>query len=308
MEKKNTNTLDKIEAVSKILGVVAIPIILVIYGNYINESLQDKNLQRDYVQIAVGILQNESSKDDIGLRKWAVSLINENSDIKLDVKTQRKLENGEIKFPDGFEKVYSNTKALNDIYTGASLSNIRKSLDDPNSDINNLDEMGNTKLMAAVNKDNIDLVRMLVEEYNADLNIQNESGWTALDFASDKKEISAYLETKGAKLGKEIRLSGYNGYMIGLLYNKKFNEFKKLLTKNSININSKGGVFKTTYLKNAIAITQDIDVAKFLIEDLGADVNIKDDSGETVLDEVHANNQELKEYLISKGAKSGEDF
>jgi len=42
--------------------------------------------------------------------------------------------------------------------------------------------------------------QMLVEDYDINLNIQNSTGWTALDYAIDRKktEVGVYLKSKGA--------------------------------------------------------------------------------------------------------------
>jgi len=73
--------LDVTKDLAQILSWVAVPLILAVLGWQIQDALKEKELRRDYVQIAVGIL---STKDgDTDLRAWATEVLQANSPIAL---------------------------------------------------------------------------------------------------------------------------------------------------------------------------------------------------------------------------------
>lgn len=88
-------------------------------------------------------------------------------------------------------------------------------------------------------------------------------------------------------------------YTLLQLYYKKEYEVIDLLLKNGLDINFKCGD-GTTMLMDAV---YNLDKVKYLISK-GADVNIRDDNGETALTKaLNAKKYDIAEFLISKGAK-----
>ena len=76
--------LDTAERISRMASIAALPIILAIGGWVIQRQLQNRTVSRDYVQLALTILQNpDQSKVAPELREWAVELLNANSPTKL---------------------------------------------------------------------------------------------------------------------------------------------------------------------------------------------------------------------------------
>jgi hypothetical protein len=67
------------------------------------ESIATQNTGKDYVQIALRILEQKDLREDmkknIGLRKWAVSLLKYYSPVTLDDSTADKLINGDVEIP-----------------------------------------------------------------------------------------------------------------------------------------------------------------------------------------------------------------
>jgi len=85
------------EKVTKILSLVAIPIVLAVFGWVIQNRLSERNVSQEYVKLAVSILEKPKSSDvPSGLRDWAVDLLNQNSPTKFSSETIRQLKTDEI--------------------------------------------------------------------------------------------------------------------------------------------------------------------------------------------------------------------
>jgi hypothetical protein len=88
-------SLDNAERLSRTLSVAAIPVVLAVGGWMIQRQLQNQTVQRDYVQLALSILQNpDPSKVSPEIREWAVDLLNENSPTKLSPAAVASLKSG----------------------------------------------------------------------------------------------------------------------------------------------------------------------------------------------------------------------
>lgn len=89
--------LDTAEKLSRMLSIAAIPVVLAAGGWLIQRQLQDQTIRRDYVQLALSILQNpDPSKVPPEIREWAVDLLNENSPTKLNGEAIQSLKSGKI--------------------------------------------------------------------------------------------------------------------------------------------------------------------------------------------------------------------
>jgi len=89
--------LDTAEKLSRMLSIAAIPVVIAIGGWLIQRQLQDQTIRRDYVQLALSILQNpDPSKVPPEIREWAVDLLNENSPTKLNAQAIQSLKSGAI--------------------------------------------------------------------------------------------------------------------------------------------------------------------------------------------------------------------
>jgi WD40 repeat protein len=91
--------IDTIEQLSKIISIVAIPIVVAIVGWYIQNSLAKRNVSQEYVKLAVSILKESKEKTDPALRDWAVDLLNENSPTKFSRVVAEKLKAGQANLP-----------------------------------------------------------------------------------------------------------------------------------------------------------------------------------------------------------------
>jgi hypothetical protein len=92
--------LDAVEKLSRMLSIGAIPVVLGVGGWVIQRQLQNHAIRRDYVQLAVTILQNpDTTKVPPELREWAADLLNENSPTKLKSQALGSLKSGVLTLP-----------------------------------------------------------------------------------------------------------------------------------------------------------------------------------------------------------------
>lgn len=99
VENKPHDSAQKIEQIAKILSLVAIPLVIAAFGWTIQNVLSQRSLGKDYVQLAVSILTEESDNVDPALREWAVDLLSENSPTKFSAEIAQQLKTGELKLP-----------------------------------------------------------------------------------------------------------------------------------------------------------------------------------------------------------------
>lgn len=85
--------------------------------------------------------------------------------------------------------------ALNAVSHNPFLTDIAKMLINRGADVNAIDVYKVTPAMYATNTKNIDLLAMLVEK-NADFKLQDESGWTVLDWAFSNGEKRILTESE----------------------------------------------------------------------------------------------------------------
>lgn len=71
--------LSRLLVVTQIVSMLAIPVVLAVVGFWVQRSLQEQQIKRDYVSLAVSLLlpkkdgEKETSPE---LRSWATALLN----------------------------------------------------------------------------------------------------------------------------------------------------------------------------------------------------------------------------------------
>ena len=99
-ETTSKSALDTIEQLAKIGGLVAVPVLVALFGYLVQRQLASDNLSRDYVQMAVGILKEQKRPGDEQLRSWAIDLLNANSpNVKLNASVSEQLRDGQVRIP-----------------------------------------------------------------------------------------------------------------------------------------------------------------------------------------------------------------
>jgi hypothetical protein len=91
--------LERLESISRIVSAVAIPTVIGIGTWVIQVTLSSQSVSKDYVSLAISILEKDSkSGSEDGLKSWAVDLLNKTSPVPLDPDTAQKLRSGELIF------------------------------------------------------------------------------------------------------------------------------------------------------------------------------------------------------------------
>ena len=79
-------TLEKCQIIANIFAVVAIPVLVGIFGWVIQNQMKEKEMRRDFVQIAISVLSEKSSSENGGvhLKKWAARLLAQSSPVEFE--------------------------------------------------------------------------------------------------------------------------------------------------------------------------------------------------------------------------------
>lgn len=93
---QNIEKLERLKLWSQILATIAVPIVIIIVGNQVQQSIAEKELGKSYVQMAIEILKMPPSKETVELRQWAVATVDKMSPIPLSRKVQEQLESGKV--------------------------------------------------------------------------------------------------------------------------------------------------------------------------------------------------------------------
>ena len=88
--------LEKAKSIATIVSAIAIPIVLMISGYFIQRQLADEGLKKDYVAIAAGILKENPTTQEPELRQWAVNVLEGNSPIPFSSKAKAGLLVGQV--------------------------------------------------------------------------------------------------------------------------------------------------------------------------------------------------------------------
>lgn len=97
-EAKPGHALTTWEQRAKIFSLTAIPLVLGVGGWFIQQRLSEQDIQRDYVSLAVSVINDPSSVRP-ELLDWAVDLLAENSPTPLPNEVIEKLKTGVYELP-----------------------------------------------------------------------------------------------------------------------------------------------------------------------------------------------------------------
>jgi len=99
------------ESIARILSLIAIPVVVAIFGALIQGTINRSTVSRDYVQLAVSVLTSEKGKAPAELRAWAVELLNQNSPTKFSKDVAERLEAGQISLPSSIVGLLANANS-----------------------------------------------------------------------------------------------------------------------------------------------------------------------------------------------------
>lgn len=136
LETPAKDTWDKLGVIAGLLGSVAIPLVLVIAGYYVQKSLSDILRQEQHgeklVEIAAAVLSAnpESHAARPEIRDWAVAVLNHYSEVPLSKEAESALKEVPLVVPDIasesrvelFSKELGATGQQRDLYRGARIT------------------------------------------------------------------------------------------------------------------------------------------------------------------------------------------
>lgn len=95
-EKPVLEYLELVERIARVLGQLAIPVVIAIIGVLIQKSLATMDVHQKYVELALSVLTKAKDEVDQELRVWAVDVLQAYAPIPLKPETVRGLKMGEI--------------------------------------------------------------------------------------------------------------------------------------------------------------------------------------------------------------------
>lgn len=80
------SSLEKALLISQIFSMIAIPVVLALIGYWVQRGVQDQQIKRDYVNLAISLWVPKKEGEvqtTPELKNWAVKLLNDSSPVKL---------------------------------------------------------------------------------------------------------------------------------------------------------------------------------------------------------------------------------
>jgi hypothetical protein len=87
----NADRLEFWKQIAQIASAVAVPVVLALVGYFVQSSLADAGLKKDYVQMALGVLKDQPTKENEELREWAIAVLDKNSPVSIPQKLKSQL-------------------------------------------------------------------------------------------------------------------------------------------------------------------------------------------------------------------------
>jgi hypothetical protein len=113
---------EKLEIVSRIFATIGIPVVLGFGTWWIQATISQQSVSKDYVKLALSILEkkrdNTEAQTSKGLRKWAVELLNKTSPVELDNFTVDELMKGTLQLPLSSARVGAATDLFDTLKSG----------------------------------------------------------------------------------------------------------------------------------------------------------------------------------------------
>jgi ankyrin repeat protein len=149
----------------------------------------------------------------------------------------------------------------------------------------------------------IKIVKYHVEKKNADINANDTKGRTALYLALSKGrlEVVKYLLDNGASTS----LKDGNTLLIIAMYSGNLDVVKYLVEERDLDVNEKNKQGQTPLF--IAALTGRMEIVKYLVEEKKADINVKDNNGDSPLKYAAMTAKvDIMKYLTKHGADLNE--
>ena len=174
-----------------------------------------------------------------------------------------------------------------------------KLLCDKGADVDAVDKVGRTALILAINRDFLDIADYLITQGNANMNLTDNYGNTALHYASEKRDTNALvlLCDKGANIDAKDK-KGQTPLM--LAFKNVEMKIVRILLEKGANINAVDKEDRTVLMLETIR--SDKYSVEFLLKN-GANINAVDKEGRTALMlATIKSDRQIVRLLLEKGA------
>ena len=96
MKNRNSqkNNWDK----AQIFGTLLIPVVIAISGYFINNTIKAKEIRLQYLEMALNILSEEPNQETIGLRLWAIDVVEKYSILQFSEEALEELKRSALPF------------------------------------------------------------------------------------------------------------------------------------------------------------------------------------------------------------------
>lgn len=88
------STLRTIQAIVTMVATIAVPVVLGVVGWQVQASIARQTVQKDFVQMALGIITKPPAKGDERLRQWAVEVLDKNAPVPFTKALREELIHG----------------------------------------------------------------------------------------------------------------------------------------------------------------------------------------------------------------------
>ena len=92
-KEEKSNIWKKAQIIINVIGVIAIPIILIVVNNSITSAIKEREVQTKYVELAINILRDSPTPERIALRTWAFEVMTRFSPFQMDDNLKKQLIN-----------------------------------------------------------------------------------------------------------------------------------------------------------------------------------------------------------------------
>lgn len=87
---------ERTESLARILSWIAIPLVIALVGWWVQVAITRQSISKDYVALAIDMLEKPRGNVDPGLRGWAVDLLDANAPVRLPRDVADRLKSGTV--------------------------------------------------------------------------------------------------------------------------------------------------------------------------------------------------------------------
>ncbi|WP_047711360.1 hypothetical protein [Pseudomonas lactis] len=84
-------SIENIKSVASILSAIAIPVVLALTGYFVQQSIAEDGIKKDYLTMAMGMLKEGGSKLDPELKSWATAVVSKYSPVPFSAEAKDRL-------------------------------------------------------------------------------------------------------------------------------------------------------------------------------------------------------------------------